>query len=72
MFDRASPGVQEVWNLPDRKWFETSPCSPTVVRQNSVDQPFGSGTHLAHETLAENESVRCSGADAIDQQISGH
>lgn len=30
------------------------------------EKPLGSGTHLAHETLTENESARCSGADAID------
>ena len=58
-------------NQSDGMRFETSPCSPTIARQNSLNKRFDSGTHLAHEMAPENESARRSRKTVIDQQISG-
>ena len=40
---------------------------PAIVRQNSLDKPFASGTHLAHETPSEDQSARRSEKTSIDE-----
>jgi hypothetical protein len=38
-----------------------------AIAQENSQQKFETSTHLAHETLTENESARCSEAGVIDE-----
>jgi hypothetical protein len=65
---RCAKGVPRKWRATQTKSSrQLRRALPAIVRQNSLDKPFASGTHLAHETPSEDQSARRSEKTSIDE-----